>query len=83
MEFSPTFEPMRIKVKNIVFIIKYKHWLLVQVLWNGKNAQIVAIGKKSEKRGIKTLKSLDFSRDFDVWCQIGNNRWRLKQDSNL
>ena len=55
----------------------------VQVLWNGKNTRIVAIGSKYKKMGIKTLKSLDFSRDFDVWCQIGNNRWRPKQDSNL
>ena len=55
---------------------------LVQVLWNGKNTQIVAIGSKYEKKSIKTLKSLDFSRDFDVWCQIGNNRWLPQLDSN-
>ena len=63
--------------------IQFSKDSLVQVLWNGKNTRIVAIGSKYKKMGIKTLKSLDFSRDFDVWCQIGNNRWRLKQDSNL
>ena len=55
---------------------------LVQVLWNGKKTRIVAIGSKCEKPSIKTLKSLDFSRDFDVWCQIGNNRWLPLLDSN-
>lgn len=64
---------------NIQFLLFFP----VQVLWNGKNTRIVAIGSKCEKPSIKTLKSLEKSRDFDDWCQIGNNRWRLKQDSNL